>query len=62
MHLSRRTLLQGAASATSAGPQIIMRPLKGKGGVGPVITDRECTNCGRCIDVCGLDVFRFTHR
>jgi ferredoxin len=22
-----------------------------------VITDRECTNCGRCIDVCGPDVF-----
>ena len=43
-------------------PQVITLPLKGKGGAGPVITDRECTNCGRCIDVCGPDVFRFTHR
>lgn len=29
---------------------------------GPVILSRDCTNCGRCIDVCALDVFRFTHR
>jgi ferredoxin-type protein NapH len=43
-------------------PQVIVVPLKGKGGAGPVITDRECTNCGRCIDVCGPDVFAFTHR
>lgn len=43
-------------------PQVIVIPLKGKDGASPVITDRECTNCGRCIDVCGPDVFRFTHR
>lgn len=43
-------------------PQVIVLPLKGKAGLGPVITDRECTNCGRCIDVCGPDVFRYTHR
>ena len=43
-------------------PQVIVFPLKGKGGAGPVITDRECTNCGRCIDVCGPDVFAYTHR
>lgn len=43
-------------------PQVIVLPLKGKAGRGPVITDRECTNCGRCIDVCGPDVFRYTHR
>lgn len=43
-------------------PQVIAMPLKGKGGAGPVITDRECTNCGRCIDVCSTNVFRFTHR
>lgn len=43
-------------------PQVIVIPLKGKDGAAPVITDRECTNCGRCIDVCGPDVFRFTHR
>ena len=43
-------------------PQVIALPLKGKGGAGPVITDRNCTNCGRCIDVCGPDVFVYTHR
>ena len=41
---------------------MITLPLKGKVGAGPVITAPECTNCGRCIDVCGPDVFRFTHR
>lgn len=43
-------------------PQVIVAPLKGKGGSGPVITDRDCSNCGRCIDVCAADVFAFTHR
>jgi ferredoxin-type protein NapH len=43
-------------------PQVIVPALKGKGGAGPVITDSHCTNCGRCIDVCAPDVFRFTHR
>ncbi len=43
-------------------PQVIVLPLKGKGGASPVITDSDCTNCGRCIDVCGPDVFRFTAR
>lgn len=26
---------------------------------GPVITSSNCTNCGRCIDVCAKDVFHF---
>ncbi|MBL8516934.1 MAG: quinol dehydrogenase ferredoxin subunit NapH [Betaproteobacteria bacterium] len=43
-------------------PQVIVAPLKGKDGSGPVILDAACTNCGRCIDVCGPDVFVFTHR
>ena len=43
-------------------PQVIVMPLKGKAGHGPVIADGDCTNCGRCIDVCSTDVFRFTHR
>jgi ferredoxin-type protein NapH len=43
-------------------PQVIPAALKGKNGAGPVILDAACTNCGRCIDVCGPDVFRFTHR
>lgn len=43
-------------------PQVIPIALKGKQGAGPVILDSACTNCGRCIDVCSTDVFRFTHR
>jgi len=27
--------------------------------IGPVITSNNCTNCGRCIDVCAKDVFHF---
>lgn len=27
--------------------------------IGPVITSANCTNCGRCIDVCAKEVFHF---
>jgi ferredoxin-type protein NapH len=40
--------------------QVIRPALKGTGT--PVITAANCTNCGRCIDVCHADVFRYTHR
>ena len=41
-------------------PQVIKPALKGAGqGMGPMIRDIHCTNCGRCIDVCSKDVFRF---
>lgn len=41
-------------------PQVIKPALKGESqGLGPVITAGDCTNCGRCIDVCGKDVFNF---
>lgn len=41
-------------------PQVIKPALKGQGrGIGPVIVAGECTNCGRCIDICGKDVFNF---
>ena len=40
--------------------QQVLRPaLKGDN---PVIISPNCTNCGRCIDVCSLDVFRFGTR
>jgi len=45
--------------------QVIRPALKGlvKPGTdksaGPVITSANCTNCGRCIDVCAKDVFHF---
>ena len=44
-------------------PQVIRPALKGEAkGIGPVILAPGCTNCGRCIDVCSKDVFRFGSR
>jgi len=44
-------------------PQVIRPALKGADkGIGPVITQLNCTNCGRCIDVCARDVFSFGSR
>lgn len=41
-------------------PQVIRPALKGaKQSIGPAILSPNCTNCGRCIDVCSKDVFRF---
>jgi ferredoxin-type protein NapH len=34
----------------------------GNDGAGPVILDANCTNCGRCIDVCSKSVFTFGTR
>ncbi|MGV6803935.1 MAG: quinol dehydrogenase ferredoxin subunit NapH [Ruegeria sp.] len=42
--------------------QVISPALKGAAGATPVILSPDCTNCGRCIDVCAVDVFKFTHR
>ena len=43
--------------------QVIRPALKGADkGAGPVILSGQCTNCGRCIDVCARDVFRFSIR
>ncbi|MER2605986.1 MAG: quinol dehydrogenase ferredoxin subunit NapH [Siculibacillus sp.] len=44
-------------------PHVISPALEGAAkGTTPVIVDRDCTTCGRCIDVCDRKVFRFTHR
>lgn len=40
-------------------PQVIRPALKGDGKIGPLILAPNCTNCGRCIDVCSKDVFNF---
>jgi len=38
-------------------PQVIKPVLKKAGDSNPVILAGNCTNCGRCIDVCSEDVF-----
>ncbi|MCL2876336.1 MAG: quinol dehydrogenase ferredoxin subunit NapH [Betaproteobacteria bacterium] len=43
-------------------PHVIRPALKKMGQDSPVILDSRCTTCGRCIDVCGKQVFRLTHR
>jgi ferredoxin-type protein NapH len=41
----------------------VIRPaLKAIGGAPPLILEANCTNCGRCIDVCSKDVFAFGTR
>jgi len=41
-------------------PQVIRPALEGAGA--PVIRSGMCTNCGRCIDVCPQEVFRYGTR
>jgi len=41
-------------------PQVIKPALKGSGS--PVILSGQCTNCGRCIDICSVNVFNFGTR
>ena len=44
-------------------PQVIKPALKGdKKGLSPVILSSDCTNCGRCIDICAKDVFSYGAR
>ncbi len=43
-------------------PQVIRPALKGKVDESPLILSSQCTNCGRCIDICGKNVFTFTTR
>lgn len=42
--------------------QVIRPALKGIDGTPPVILEENCTNCGRCIDVCSKNVFTFGSR
>lgn len=41
---------------------VIAPALNGTGDASPIISSRDCTACGRCIDVCPERVFTFTHR
>lgn len=40
-------------------PQVIRPALKGVDGAGPTILAGNCSNCGRCLEVCAKDVFEF---
>ncbi len=51
-----------ACFAVCPEPQVIRPALKGSGERSPVILSPNCVNCGRCIDVCEKDVFRFSTR
>ncbi len=42
--------------------QVIRPALKAINGTAPIILEENCTNCGRCIDVCSKNVFRFGTR
>ncbi len=42
-------------------PQVLHGPLKEK-EASPVVRSGQCTNCGRCIDVCPQSVFTFGNR
>lgn len=44
-------------------PHVIAPALRGSAtNTGPVILSGDCTNCGRCIDVCAKEVFAFDLR
>lgn len=44
-------------------PLILKLPLKGEpAGASPLVLSPNCTNCGRCVDVCSKDVFVFSTR
>ncbi|MCC0017376.1 MAG: quinol dehydrogenase ferredoxin subunit NapH [Rhodobiaceae bacterium] len=43
-------------------PHVITPALRGSDGSTPLILSGDCTNCGRCIDVCAPAVFEFAHR
>lgn len=44
-------------------PQVITPALRGADkGISPMINEINCTNCGRCIDVCDENVFIFSSR
>ncbi len=43
-------------------PQVIRSALKGKGSDTPMILSPNCINCGRCIDICPQNVFKFSSR
>lgn len=58
---TRRQACNDCADCYAVCPEpIIIKPaLKAVDGAGPLIASPNCTNCGRCIDVCSKSVFEF---
>lgn len=58
---ARRDACNDCADCYAVCPEpIIIKPaLKAVNGAGPLIASPNCTNCGRCIDVCSKSVFEF---
>ena len=62
---SKRALCDDCMDCYAVCPEmhVISPALKGaRSGAGPLILSRDCTSCGRCIDVCPERVFRFAFR
>jgi ferredoxin-type protein NapH len=64
VHLPRREACNNCMDCYAVCPEfkVIKPALKAVDGAPPIILDSQCTNCGRCIDVCSKDVFAFGPR
>jgi ferredoxin-type protein NapH len=64
VHLPKREACNNCMDCYAVCPEfkVIKPALKAVGGTPPIILDAQCTNCGRCIDVCSKDVFAFGPR
>ena len=61
---AKREACDDCMDCFSVCPEVhVIRPaLKAVGQTHPIILSGDCTNCGRCIDICDLGVFKMTHR
>ena len=64
VHLPKRDDCNNCMDCYAVCPEfkVIKPALKAVDGAPPIILDAQCTNCGRCIDVCSKDVFAFGPR
>ena len=64
VHLPKREACNNCMECYAVCPEfkVIKPALKAVDGAPPIILDAQCTNCGRCIDVCSKDVFTFGPR
>lgn len=65
IHADKRSACNDCADCYAVCPEplVLKLPLKGESvGASPLVLSPNCTNCGRCIDVCSKDVFVFSSR